>query len=60
MCVLTVGKNYFPGPTEHLFQDTGDADENSQELNTELFEAALSLPKVKIRECLVQEKRLKE
>jgi putative hemolysin len=43
---------------EHLFQETGDADENNQELNTELFEAALSLPKVKIRECLVPRKEI--
>ena len=43
---------------EHLFQESGDQDENKQELNTELFEAALSLPKVKIRECLVPRKEI--
>ncbi|MBS1596633.1 MAG: HlyC/CorC family transporter [Bacteroidetes bacterium] len=43
---------------EHLLQESGDADENTQELNTELFEAALSLPKVKIRECLVPRKEI--
>jgi len=43
---------------EHLFQETGDADETSQELNTNLFEAALSLPKVKVRECLVPRKEI--
>jgi len=43
---------------EHLFLDKGDADENNQELNTQLFEAALSLPKVKIRECLVPRKEI--
>ncbi len=38
---------------EHFFQQTKDLDEDSQELNTELFENALSLPLVKIRQCLV-------
>ncbi|MGI8952657.1 MAG: hemolysin family protein [Chitinophagaceae bacterium] len=38
---------------EHFFQQTKEQDENNQELNTELFENALSLPSVKIRQCLV-------
>lgn len=38
---------------EHFFQQTKDQDEENQELNTELFENALSLPTVKIRQCLV-------
>lgn len=38
---------------EHFFQQTKEQDEDSQELNTELFENALSLPLVKIRQCLV-------
>jgi len=38
---------------EHFFQQTKEQDEESQELNTELFENALSLPMVKIRQCLV-------
>ena len=38
---------------EHFFQQTKDQDEENQELNTELFENALSLPLVKIRQCLV-------
>jgi CBS domain containing-hemolysin-like protein len=38
---------------EHFFQQTKDQDEDNQELNTELFENALSLPLVKIRQCLV-------
>lgn len=38
---------------EHFFQQTKEQDEDSQELNTELFENALSLPMVKIRQCLV-------
>ncbi len=38
---------------EHFFQQTKEQDEDSQELNKELFENALSLPTVKIRQCLV-------
>lgn len=41
------------GDLEHFFQMNKDQDEDSQELNTELFENALSLPLVKIRQCLV-------
>ncbi len=38
---------------EHFFQQTKEQDEESQELNTELFENALSLPTIKVRQCLV-------
>jgi CBS domain containing-hemolysin-like protein len=38
---------------EHFFQQTKDQDEDNVELNKELFENALSLPMVKIRQCLV-------
>ncbi len=38
---------------EHFFQQTKEQDEDNLELNTELFENALSLPQVKIRQCLV-------
>ncbi|MFN3667410.1 MAG: CNNM domain-containing protein, partial [Sediminibacterium sp.] len=38
---------------EHFFQQTKEQDEDNQELNTELFENALSLPTIKIRQCLV-------
>jgi CBS domain containing-hemolysin-like protein len=38
---------------EHFFQQTKEQVEDNQELNTELFENALSLPMVKIRQCLV-------
>ncbi|WP_207492095.1 hemolysin family protein [Aridibaculum aurantiacum] len=41
------------GDLEHFFQQNREADEDNQELNTELFENALSLPTVKIRSCLV-------
>ena len=43
---------------EHFFQNTGEMDAESQSLNTDLFEAALSLPKVKVRECLVPRKEI--
>jgi len=43
---------------EHFYQESGESGESNQELNTELFEAALSLPKVKIRECLVPRKEI--
>jgi putative hemolysin len=38
---------------EHFFQQTKDQDEENAELNQELFANALSLPMVKIRQCLV-------
>jgi putative hemolysin len=38
---------------EHFLQQSKEQDEGSQELNAELFENALSLGNVKIRECLV-------
>ncbi|HLL41548.1 MAG TPA: hemolysin family protein, partial [Segetibacter sp.] len=41
------------GDLEHFFHQNKNQDENSQELNSELFENALSLPMVKIRQCLV-------
>jgi len=43
---------------EHFFQQTNDDHSENQELNTELFEAALSLPKIKVRECLVPRKEI--
>ncbi len=38
---------------ENFYQQTKDQDASNTELNTELFENALSLPTVKIRQCLV-------
>jgi len=38
---------------EHFYQQTKDQSPDSQELNTELFENALSLPSIKVRQCLV-------
>jgi putative hemolysin len=43
---------------EHFFQQTREQDEEGQELNTELFENALSLPNVRIRQCLVPRKEV--
>ena len=42
---------------EH-FQQPDNFKNEEQDLNTELFEAALSLPKVRIRECLVPRKEI--
>jgi len=41
------------GNPEHFFHQNKEQDEDSQELNSELFENALSLPMVKVRQCLV-------
>jgi putative hemolysin len=41
------------GDLEHFFQQNMEQEEGNQELNTELFENALSFPAVKIRSCLV-------
>lgn len=43
---------------ETFFQQTNEFNEENQDLNTELFEAALSLHKVKVRECLVPRKEV--
>jgi len=43
---------------ETLFQQSNDADFEGQDLNTELFENALELPKIKVRKCLVPRKEI--
>jgi CBS domain containing-hemolysin-like protein len=43
---------------ETLSQQTNDEDYESQDLNTDLFENALELPKIKIRQCLVPRKEI--
>ena len=43
---------------DHLTQQTGDAEEDSHDLNKHLFDAAIRLPKVKVRECLVPRKEI--
>jgi CBS domain containing-hemolysin-like protein len=42
----------------HFLEQTGDLEEDSKDLNTSLFEAALALPKVRVRECLVPRKEI--
>lgn len=41
-----------------LFQQTNENESEGQELNTELFENASKLPKIKIRQCLVPRKEI--
>jgi len=43
---------------EHVFQPNNEQGDELQELNTELFENALSLPNIKIRQCLVPRKEI--
>ncbi len=43
---------------EHFFQQTNEQGEEKQDLNAELFENALSLPTVKIRQCLIPRKEI--
>jgi len=43
---------------EYVFQPGNDQGEDMQELNTELFENALSLPNIKIRQCLIPRKEI--
>jgi CBS domain containing-hemolysin-like protein len=49
---------YASAQLEHRIREKGEEEEPDQELNTGLFEAALSLPKVRIRECLVPRKEI--
>jgi magnesium and cobalt exporter, CNNM family len=43
---------------DHLFQQSHDMGYENEELNTKLFENALELPKIKIRQCLVPRKEI--
>jgi len=38
---------------QHFFQPVKESEEKKKDLNTDLFENALSLPSIKIRQCLV-------
>jgi CBS domain containing-hemolysin-like protein len=43
---------------DHFLQQIRETEDDANDLNTELFEAALALPKVKVRECLVPRKEI--
>jgi len=43
---------------DNLFQQSHDMSDRKEELNTRLFENALELPKIKIRQCLVPRKEI--
>lgn len=43
---------------EHFSQHPNEQNEEHQDLNTELFENALSLPGIKVRQCLVPRKEI--
>lgn len=43
---------------EYFLQQTKEQDIDNQELNTELFENALTLPTIKVRQCLVPRKEI--
>ena len=43
---------------DNFFQQSKEFNEDKQDMNADLFEAALSLPKVKVRECLVPRKEI--
>jgi putative hemolysin len=43
---------------DHFFQQTSEYNSDGNDMNTELFENALSLPKIKVRECLVPRKEI--
>jgi CBS domain containing-hemolysin-like protein len=52
-------KDTFSGTDlESFLQQTGDLEEDNKDLNKTLFEAALALPKVRVRECLVPRKEI--
>lgn len=51
-------ENLGSGTVETLFQQHDNNDYEAEEMNTELFENALELPKVKIRQCLVPRKEV--
>jgi putative hemolysin len=43
---------------DRFLQQTRDTEEDANDLNRNLFEAALALPKVRVRECLVPRKEI--
>jgi putative hemolysin len=46
------------GTLETMFQQSNESEYEQEEFNTELFENALELPKVKVRQCLVPRKEI--
>ena len=56
--VKEVKENLSSNTLETLFQQNENPDFEAEEMNTELFENALELPKVKIRQCLVPRKEV--
>lgn len=51
--IETAAKPFSRIDIEHYYQQSKEASEDAQELNQELFENALGLPGIKIRNCLV-------
>ncbi|HEY0678994.1 MAG TPA: hemolysin family protein [Chitinophagaceae bacterium] len=49
---------FYLADLDHVFQHSTEEDSNGQDRNTELFENALSLPNVKVRQCLVPRKEI--
>jgi putative hemolysin len=43
---------------DRFLQETRDTEEDANDLNRNLFEAALALPKVRVRECLIPRKEI--
>jgi CBS domain containing-hemolysin-like protein len=51
-------KNFNRLELEHFIQIRDDQDQGNSEINKELFEAALTLPYLKVRQCLVPRKEI--
>jgi CBS domain containing-hemolysin-like protein len=56
--VNTEKETYSRVDLEQFIQQSREQAENNPDLNTELFEAALSLPSIRIRQCLVPRKEI--
>ncbi|HZI02074.1 MAG TPA: hemolysin family protein [Flavisolibacter sp.] len=49
---------YMRNDMDTLFQENSDDEFETEDMNTELFENALELPKIRIRQCLVPRKEI--